>query len=175
MKKRTAVITLALMLAALAPACHTSQATRLRGIASETRKGDTAASAATPLPLAAAAPVQLATLEDRRVGESSGLVASRRTPGLFWTHNDSGDGLFVYAFDRAGRSRGTFRVSGAQARDWEDIAAGPGPARGQSYLYAADIGDNGRGREFVVVYRFPEPEVSATADPPKEARATQPA
>jgi hypothetical protein len=127
------------------------------------------------LPPDPAKPVQLATLEDRRVRESSGLVASRRGPGLFWTHNDSGDGPLVYAFDRAGRSRGMWRVGGAQAVDWEDIAAGPGPAQGQNYLYAADIGDNGREREFVVVYRFPEPELSATEAPPKEARATQPA
>ncbi|HEX7316097.1 MAG TPA: hypothetical protein VF297_19480 [Pyrinomonadaceae bacterium] len=172
MKKRTAVVTLALLLlTALLPACRGSEATRLRGIAAETRKGDAAPS---PLPVAATEPVQLATLEDRRVKESSGLAASRRAPGLFWTHNDSGDGPLVYAFDRAGRSRGVWRVEGAQAVDWEDMAAGPGPARGESYLYAGDIGDNGRQREFVVVYRFPEPEVSATQDPPKEPRATQP-
>jgi len=176
MKKRALLLTSALLLvAALAASCRSSEATRLRGIATETRKGDAAASVATPLPLAAAEPVQLATLEDRRIGESSGLVASRRTPGLFWTHNDSGDGPFVYAFDRAGRSRGTFRVEGANALDWEDIAAGPGPARGESYLYAADIGDNGRERDFVVLYRFPEPELSATEAPPKDARATRPA
>ncbi len=174
MKKRALLLT-TLLLAALAPSCGKSEATRLRGIATETRKGDAAASVSKPLPLAAAEPAQLAALEDRRVKESSGLVASRRTPGLFWTHNDSGDGPFVYAFDRAGRSRGTFRVEGANAIDWEDIAAGPGPARGESYLYAADIGDNGRDRDFVVLYRFPEPELNATADPPKEARATQPA
>ena len=172
MKKRTAVVTLALLLlAASAAACSASEATRLRGIAAETRKGDAAPS---PLPVAAAEPAQIATLEDRRVKESSGLAASRRAPGLFWTHNDSGDGPLVYAFDRAGRARGAWRVEGAQAVDWEDIAAGPGPSRGQSYLYAGDIGDNGRKREFVVVYRFPEPEVSATQDPPQEARPTQP-
>jgi hypothetical protein len=173
MKKRTAVVTLALLLAALATACRTSEATRLRGIAAETRKGEAAAAASTPLPLATVEPVQLATLEDRKVRESSGLVASRRSPGLLWTHNDSGDGPFVYAFDRAGRSRGTFRVEGAQAVDWEDIAAGPGPAQGQSYLYAGDIGDNGRERESVVVYRFPEPELPAGQAGGKEARATQ--
>ncbi|MFL6332428.1 MAG: hypothetical protein ACJ754_03705 [Pyrinomonadaceae bacterium] len=161
MKKRAAVVTLALLLAAPAPACHTSEATRLREVAAETRKGDAAASVSKPLPLDPAQPVQLATLEDRRIGESSGLVASRRSPGLLWTHNDSGDGPFVYAFDRAGRSRGTWRVEGAQAIDWEDIAAGPGPVQGQSYLYAGDIGDNGREREFIVVYRFPEPEVTS--------------
>ena len=171
MKRRTAFVTLALLLlAALAPAC-TSEATRLRGIAAETRKGDAAPS---PLPVATAQTVQIATLEDRRVKESSGLAASRRAPGLFWTHNDSGDGPFVYAFDRTGRSRGAWRVEGAQALDWEDMAAGPGPSQGQSYLYAGDIGDNGRKREFVVVYRFPEPDVSATQEPPNEARPTQP-
>ena len=137
-----------------------------------------AAQTAGAMPVVAAAPVQIATLADRAVRESSGVVASRRNPGLFWTHNDSGDGPFVYAFDRAGRARGTFRVSGAQARDWEDIAAGPGPAQGQTYLYVGDIGDNDREREFVVVYRFPEPE--AAADEPAAGgaaavRETQPA
>jgi hypothetical protein len=174
MKKRTVFITLTLLLAALVAACQTSEATRLRGIAAETRKnGGAAPVAATPLPPAPAEPVQLATLEDRRIDESSGLVASRRSPGLFWTHNDSGDGPVVYAFDRKGRSRGTWHVEGASARDWEDIAAGPGPVPGQSYLYAGDIGDNGREREFVVVYRFPEPELSATQAAPAEARPTQ--
>ncbi|MCA1621912.1 MAG: hypothetical protein LC795_22080 [Acidobacteria bacterium] len=118
-----------------------------------------AAQTAGAVPVVAAAPVQIATLADRAVRESSGVVASRRDAGLFWTHNDSGDGPLVYAFDRGGRARGTFRVEGAQARDWEDIAAGPGPVRGQAYLYAGDIGDNGREREFIVVYRFPEPQV----------------
>ena len=174
MKKKVVVITLALLLAALVPACQTSEATRLREIAAETRK-DEALAAATPLPRAPVEPAQLATLEDRRVKESSGLAASRRTADLFWTHNDSGDGPFVYAFDRAGRARGTFRVEGASAHDWEDMAAGPGPSAGQSYLYAGDIGDNGREREFVVVYRFPEPELPAAQDAPTETRPTQPA
>jgi hypothetical protein len=129
------------------------------------------------MPVVAATPVTLATLAERAVRESSGLVASRRNPGLFWTHNDSGDGPFVYAFDREGRARGTFRVAGAQARDWEDIAAGPGPERGQTYLYVGDIGDNGREREFIVVYRFPEPEVGASEPltDKSAARETQPA
>jgi hypothetical protein len=174
MKKRSTAAALALSLAALVMGCHGSEATRLREIAAETRK-DAADAASTPLPLGPAQAVQLATLEDRRIDESSGLVASRRNPGLLWTHNDSGDLPLVYALDRAGRSRGTWRVEGAQAIDWEDIAAGPGPAQGQSYLYAGDIGDNDRAREFVVVYRFPEPEVSATEAPPKEARRAGPA
>jgi hypothetical protein len=107
-----------------------------------------------------AAPARIAKLEDKSVNESSGVVASRRNRGLFWTHNDSGDGPNLYAFDREGRKRGVWRVEGAQAVDWEDIAAGPGPEPGRAYLYVGDTGDNDRAREQVTVYRVPEPQVS---------------
>lgn len=162
------------LLVACAAACHPSPAQRQGTRARQRAAGAEAQKAA---PAVSATPVLLATLEDRAVTESSGVVASRRNPGLFWTHNDSGDGPFVYAFDRAGRSRGTFRVEGAQARDWEDIAAGPGPSQGLSYLYAGDIGDNGARREYVVVYRFPEPEIKEgdAAGGNAAPRATAPA
>src|SRR5215203_6666373 len=84
-------------------------------------------------------PASIAILQNNAVSESSGLVASRRTPGVYWTHNDSGDGPFIYAFDSRGEASGVFRVTGAQARDWEDISAGPGPQSGASYLYIGDI------------------------------------
>jgi hypothetical protein len=106
-------------------------------------------------------PVHLADLEEKSVDESSGVVASRRNPGLYWTHNDSGDGPLLYAFDRRGRRRGVWRVTGAEADDWEDVAAGPGPIKGQSYLYVGDIGDNGKDRKEVVIYRVAEPAVNA--------------
>ena len=107
-------------------------------------------------------PVTLATIKDKSISESSGLVASRTTPGAYWTHNDSGDGPFIYAFDTRGDSYGTFRVSGAQNHDWEDIAAGPGPQANRSYLYIGDIGDNNSVRPEVVVYRVAEPSLSAS-------------
>ena len=83
-------------------------------------------------------------------------------PGAYWTHNDSGDGPFIYAFDTRGDSFGTFRVSGAEARDWEDIAAGPGPQPNRSYLYVGDIGDNDAVRPEVIVYRVAEPLLSTS-------------
>jgi hypothetical protein len=107
------------------------------------------------------APVHIADLEEKNVDESSGVAASRRNPGLFWTHNDSGDGPLLYAFDRQGRRRGVWRVAGAKADDWEDVAAGPGPQKGLSYLYVGDVGDNNRDRKQVVVYRVAEPAVTA--------------
>jgi hypothetical protein len=106
-----------------------------------------------------AKPVLLAHLEDRSIDESSGIIASRRNPGLYWTHNDSGDLPLIFAFDRTGRSRGVWSVSGADAYDWEDIAYGPGPEPDRHYLYIGDIGDNKYSREEIVIYRFLEPLV----------------
>ena len=88
-------------------------------------------------------------------------AAGSPLPGVilvfFWTHNDSGGGAWLYAFDRSGQSLGRWAVPGARANDWEDIAAGPGPKRGESYLYIGDIGDNNSRRPYVTVYRIPEP------------------
>ena len=104
-------------------------------------------------------PTTIATLQNRSITESSGLVASRTTPGAYWTHND--DGPFIFAIDTRGASLGVFRVTGAQAHDWEDISIGPGPERGKSYLYIGDIGDNNAVRSEIVVYRVAEPTLTA--------------
>lgn len=106
-------------------------------------------------------PTTLTTIKEKSITESSGLAASRSTPGAYWTHNDSGDGPFIYAFDTRGDSLGIFRVTGAQARDWEDMAVGPVPDANKSYLYLGDIGDNSEARDEVVVYRVPEPALTA--------------
>ena len=106
------------------------------------------------------APTTLANLKNPDINESSGLAASRSNSGIYWTHNDSGDEPLVYAFDATGESRGVFRVAGAKARDWEDMAIGPGPTRDQSYLYLGDIGDNDHARAEIVVYRVAEPTLT---------------
>ena len=118
------------------------------------------------------ASTQLARLKDKAVKESSGLAASRRFPGVYWTHNDSGDGPFIYAFDTRGNGRGTWRVTGATANDWEDVAAGPGPKPDVSYLYIGDIGDNQSKRSEIVIYRVPEPELSKGTVSKSKAAAT---
>lgn len=122
-------------------------------------------------------PTTITTIKEKSISESSGLVASRSTPGVYWTHNDSGDGPFIYAFDIAGDSRGIFRVTGAQARDWEDIAAGPGPQANRSYLYIGDIGDNNDASDEVIVYRVGEPELTSATRNQTKTRpgSTEPA
>lgn len=124
-----------------------------------------AVDAASELPTGYGAPVLLGVLSDDAVTESSGLVASRRNPGLLWTHNDSGGGPLLYCFDLHGRACGVWRVDGAGARDWEDLAAGPGPRAGHPNLFVGDIGDNDGSRPHVVVYRLPEPAVSGDQAP----------
>jgi hypothetical protein len=101
----------------------------------------------------------LCILENESVTESSGIALSRLAEGVYWTHNDSGDGPNLYAFDSQGRDRGTFTMRGAQAIDWEDIASAT--LDGNSYLFVGDIGDNNRIRDTIVVYRVPEPKPAA--------------
>jgi hypothetical protein len=101
--------------------------------------------------------VDTAVFASPRLAESSGIVASVRAPGVFWTHNDSGDGAFLYATDSAGRDLGAVRVAGARAVDWEDIAAGPCLVVAGRCFYVGDVGDNGARRPYVVIYRLPEP------------------
>lgn len=122
-------------------------------------------------------PVKLADLEDKAINESSGLVASRTSPGNYWTHNDSGNGPVIYAFDSNGRRRGVWRVTGATSDDWEDMAAGPGPKAGTSYLYIGDIGDNDGTRSEIILWRIPEPVIPATDTGSTERRpeVTEPA
>ncbi len=120
-------------------------------------------------------PTRLATIKDSSIKESSGLVASRSRPGAYWTHNDSGDGPFIYAFDTRGESLGVFRVTGAELTDWEDISIGPGPQRDKSYLYIADIGDNDQQRSEVVVYRVAEPVLNNDKSTRKRPQETEPA
>jgi hypothetical protein len=100
------------------------------------------------------------------VTELSGLAASRRTDGILWAHNDSGDSARVFAVGADGSDRGQYTLGGAGAVDWEDVAVGPGPDPGVSYLYVGDVGDNAAARSSVQVYRVAEPPVPTTGGPP---------
>jgi hypothetical protein len=104
-------------------------------------------------------PSSIGTVQNSVLTEASGLAASRQSPGVLWSHNDSLGANAVYALGLDGASLGTFTLSGSSAIDWEDIAIGPGPASGVDYLYVGDIGDNFNIRPNIRVYRVPEPTV----------------
>lgn len=102
-------------------------------------------------------PVILGTVKDKRLTEISGIAVSEKNPGVIWVHNDSGDGAFVYAMTRAGEALGRLTLSGATARDWEDMTLAP---CGEDWcLLLGDIGDNDRHRHDAAVYRIVEPAI----------------
>ena len=110
-------------------------------------------------------PVKAGTVTLAALNETSGLVVSRKNLGVLWAHNDSGDSARLFALDTKGKHLGTYKLSGAAAYDYEDMATGPGPVAGAQYLYVGDIGDNAKARSDVKVYRAIEPAVSASQAP----------
>ncbi|MYR64317.1 WD40 repeat domain-containing protein [Streptomyces sp. SID625] len=96
------------------------------------------------------------TITDPRIKESSGLAASHLHPGIYWTHNDSDDGPYLYAVDsRTGKTVAKVTLAGiGRPRDVEAISIGPG-----NEIYVGDIGDNLDGTwPHVWIYRLPEPK-----------------
>ncbi len=104
-------------------------------------------------------PQQIATINDPELAEISGMTPSRTGRGFWWVHNDSGDRARIYVVDLKGDLRARFTVTGARNRDWEDMAHGPG-RDGKPALYIGDIGDNGRVRNDLTLYRVKEPDLS---------------
>jgi len=103
-------------------------------------------------------PVELGgTVTEPRLVELSGLAASPGHSDVLWAHNDSGGAAELYAFAEDGTSLGAYPVEGADAVDWEDMAAGPAPNGSDTVLYIGDIGDNDAARPTVTVYRVYEP------------------
>jgi hypothetical protein len=102
------------------------------------------------------------TLRDERITESSGLAASRRTPGVVWTHNDSGNPPVLYAVGPSGATVGTARVRGVGNVDWEALA--PVTGRGGSRLLAiGDLGDNSAARSRIEIDLVPEPSTAGSS------------
>ena len=90
----------------------------------------------------------------RELDESSGLVASRAEPGLFWTMNDDTDAL-VFALTDSGGEAGRVRLVGARNVDWESMSIGP--CDDKTCLYVGDTGDNEGKRPTRTLYRLEEP------------------
>ena len=92
--------------------------------------------------------------------EASGLAASRRNYSVLWTHNDGARNT-IYAVDSSAGLLASFALTDS-VFDMEDVAVGPGPTNGVSYLYLGDIGGSnlsGDVRSVVQVLRIPEPSV----------------
>lgn len=117
-----------------------------------------------------AADTLIARLDDPRVNESSGIAPALANGGLFWTLNDSGGGPYVFAFDKAGKTRARIEVAGAVNFDWEDIATWKDKS-GAAFLFVGDIGDNFQVRPEVIIYRLPEPRLALAVAGIAESRS----
>ncbi len=95
--------------------------------------------------------------------EPSGLarptVVSNR--GYIWMEQDSGGpNTFLAVNLTTLATAGSWTLQGVSQTDFEDCASAK--IGGQSYLYMADIGDNGSVRSTVIIYRCKEPTITGS-------------
>ena len=99
-------------------------------------------------------------LRDKVMDEISGISASGIHPDVYYVHNDSGDTSRFFAITADGKLLTTiyYKADGTTngVYDCEDIAVGPGPVKGKSYVYLGDIGDNAASRKYVTINRVEE-------------------
>ncbi|MFN2500599.1 MAG: hypothetical protein ABR530_01150 [Pyrinomonadaceae bacterium] len=121
-------------------------------------------------------PQVIGTITSPEITESSGVAASKCQNGVLWTHNDSGDGAFIYALNTSGESLGTWRVEGAENVDWEDISLSR-DGSGKCFIYIGEIGDNKSRRQNHAIYRVAEPHITPAAATSTKGQplSTQPA
>ena len=109
-------------------------------------------------------------LDDESVPESSGLASSLRREGYFWTHNDSGDGASLYAYDKTGRRTAKVKLKDVSSNDWEDCCTFS--SGGKARLLIADCGDNDRQRSKIHLFLLDEPDPRESDTMKKVSRIT---
>lgn len=95
-------------------------------------------------------------------GEVSGIADSYTQPGSIWMIQDSQNGNELLRLSHGGEIQETLALQGAENRDWEDLAIGPGPDSDLRYLYIAETGDNANQYLDYAIYRIEEPGAGVT-------------
>ncbi|MEP2771631.1 MAG: alpha/beta hydrolase-fold protein [Fulvivirga sp.] len=78
--------------------------------------------------------------------ESSGLAVDKN--GNIWSHNDSGNGPYIFKIDSTGNAAEYKKVTYATNYDWEDLTIDE-----NNNLYIADIGNNDNTRKKFSIYK----------------------
>lgn len=99
-------------------------------------------------------------LDHAPIREASGIVKSRRHPGIYWVHNDSGNAPAIFAVKRDGTLVREYAVA-APNIDWEDIATDD-----QGHLYLGEIGNNGGRLPLRAIHRIDEPDPKVASKTP---------
>lgn len=127
-------------------------------------------------------------VKNPRLCERSGMAPSWKNNKIMWVQRDGANSCTpadpthpirnrVYGLNKEGELVVMYHLNGAENKDWEAIAIGPGPIEGESYIYLfANRGEEilkyPNGNDFTpakhaAIYRFREPSVTEDADNPK--------
>lgn len=79
--------------------------------------------------------------------ESSGLLI--QSPDTLWSHNDSGNGSKVYAFNTYGDKLAERKFDNISNKDWEEITKDD-----KGHIFLADFGNNLNDRQDLIILRF---------------------
>ncbi len=79
--------------------------------------------------------------------ESSGLLFQNKD--TLWSHNDSGNGSSVYAFNMLGQKLQEHKFSKISHEDWEEITKDE-----KGNIYLGDFGNNNNDRKNLLILRF---------------------
>ncbi|MEM7457362.1 MAG: hypothetical protein AAF456_23705 [Planctomycetota bacterium] len=102
--------------------------------------------------------VQLGTIRDNRISESSGLARSFTAEGAYWTHNDSGNAPVVFLLAPDGRLLAEVNIEGVENRDWEAMTSVS--LNGAGFLMIGEVGDNSKRYRSYRLLMISEPAVS---------------
>jgi hypothetical protein len=107
-----------------------------------------------PKPLIVDKITRTGNLENPRLSEVSGMVASRNSPGVLYAINDSGDSATLYAFSEKGQHIAQWLIK-ARNKDWEDLDSIE--LNNQNYILIGDTGDNLKINRKGTFYLIAEP------------------
>ncbi len=120
--------------------------------------------------------VESGSVKNKHIRECSGIVMSRKNANVIYANEDSHKGALpgFYAMMWNGENLGEYTMKGARNRDMEDIAIGPGPIPGKTYIYVGDVGDNRRKRSSIQLYWSEEPIIDVASQKNRPVNKTIP-
>ncbi len=104
----------------------------------------------------------LGRFDHRHLPEASGIVRSRRHPGIYWVHNDSGNAPWLFAVRRDGSLVRRFRLA-IPNLDWEAVGIDDA-----GHLYVGDLGNNMGLLRVRTIYQVDEPDPAIQENPARD-------